>query len=494
MSTIVTRAGKGSPLTHTEVDNNFTNLNTDKYQSGDNVSVGTLSATGVATFSAGTVSAPAITTSGDTNTGIFFPAADTIAFAEGGAEAMRITSAGNLCVGSADAGNAGAINVSVGLAGTTVGGLQLWSTTNSTHYVNFGDGTSGTDTYRGYVGYAHGSDSLLFGTSTSERMRIDSSGNVQIAGGSTNTTYTSGGQLAIKRSNSNPYLSFHADNGTSQAYIQSNTASAFEIYSVINQPMAFGTNNTERMRITSGGLVGIGSTSPVTDRALTLNSTSNYFGIALQTSGTTRGQLIQESTGNIYLDAGSDGGSGALILRTTGNERMRITSGGDVYVGTTSALSNIAKIQINGGAGSTITSQTTGTGATDHVNFRNDNGKIGTITTNGSATAYNTSSDYRLKENIAPMTGALNKITQLKPCTYTWKSDGSAGEGFIAHELQAVVPDAVVGEKDAVDEEGKPIYQGVDTSFLVATLTAAIQELNAKVEAQAAEIALLKSK
>jgi hypothetical protein len=71
--------------------------------------------------------------------------------------------------------------------------------------------------------------------------------------------------------------------------------------------------------------------------------------------------------------------------------------------------------------------------------------------------------------------------------------DGSDGQGFIAHELQAVVPDCVTGEKDAVDEEGKPVYQGIDTSFLVATLTAAIQELKATVDAQAARIAALEN-
>jgi len=86
------------------------------------------------------------------------------------------------------------------------------------------------------------------------------------------------------------------------------------------------------------------------------------------------------------------------------------------------------------------------------------------------------------------MVGALDKVLQLKPCTYTWKETNANGQGFIAHELQAVVPDCVTGEKDAVDAEGKPVYQGIDTSFLVATLTAAIQELNAKVEAQAATI------
>jgi len=107
------------------------------------------------------------------------------------------------------------------------------------------------------------------------------------------------------------------------------------------------------------------------------------------------------------------------------------------------------------------------------IYFGYNAGIIGSITQNGTtATAYNTSSDYRLKENIAPMTGALGLVQQLKPVTYNWKVDGSAGQGFIAHELAEVVPDCVTGEKDAVDAEGNPVHQGIDTSFLVATLTA----------------------
>ena len=86
------------------------------------------------------------------------------------------------------------------------------------------------------------------------------------------------------------------------------------------------------------------------------------------------------------------------------------------------------------------------------------------------------------------MTGALAKVAQLKPVTYKWKLDGSDGQGFIAHELQAVVPDCVAGEKDAVDFDGKPIYQGIDTSFLVATLTAALQETKALIDTQAETI------
>jgi hypothetical protein len=127
----------------------------------------------------------------------------------------------------------------------------------------------------------------------------------------------------------------------------------------------------------------------------------------------------------------------------------------------------------------------------DLASFAYGTSVVGTISTNGTGTTYGTSSDYRLKENVQPMTGALAKVAALKPVTYKWKSDGSDGEGFIAHELQAVVPDCVTGEKDAVDADGKPVYQGIDTSFLVATLTAAIQELKGIVDSQAARIAAL---
>jgi hypothetical protein len=125
-------------------------------------------------------------------------------------------------------------------------------------------------------------------------------------------------------------------------------------------------------------------------------------------------------------------------------------------------------------------------------------GKI-EVASSGTAINYATSSDYRLKEKISPMTGALEKLSMLKPVTYTWKRTGTQGQGFIAHELQEVFPDAVTGEKDGTvvekiyekDPDGKtfihkevvvPNYQGVDTSHLVATLVAAVQELNAKID------------
>jgi hypothetical protein len=132
--------------------------------------------------------------------------------------------------------------------------------------------------------------------------------------------------------------------------------------------------------------------------------------------------------------------------------------------------------------------------STDLVSFFSGNPTtntaVGSITTNGSATAYNTSSDYRLKENIVPLANAVTRVKQLAPKNFTWKNNPSLGtvEGFIAHELQAVVPEAVFGVKDAVDQDGKPKYQGVDTSVLVALLTAALKEALTRIEALEAKV------
>ena len=117
------------------------------------------------------------------------------------------------------------------------------------------------------------------------------------------------------------------------------------------------------------------------------------------------------------------------------------------------------------------------------VNIDYAGATVGNISTNGSNCTFNSTSDYRLKEDIAPMIGALAKVQALKPVTYKWKETQQAGEGFIAHELAEVCPEAVTGKKDEVDENGKAKYQSIDQSFLIATLTAAIQELNAKVTA-----------
>jgi hypothetical protein len=119
-----------------------------------------------------------------------------------------------------------------------------------------------------------------------------------------------------------------------------------------------------------------------------------------------------------------------------------------------------------------------------HIAFSNGNGVVGSISTNASATAYNTSSDYRLKQDAEPIGDALTRLQELNPIRFAWKSDPSYKvDGFLAHEAQQVVPECVTGEKDGLDENGQPTYQGIDQSKLVPLLVAAVQELAAEVAA-----------
>ena len=108
----------------------------------------------------------------------------------------------------------------------------------------------------------------------------------------------------------------------------------------------------------------------------------------------------------------------------------------------------------------------------------------GSITTNGSTTAYNTSSDYRLKENISDLTGATARLKQLAPKRFNFLTTPSETvDGFLAHEVSSVVPEAIHGTKDEVDGNGDPVYQSIDQSKLVPLLVATIQELEARIAA-----------
>jgi hypothetical protein len=123
------------------------------------------------------------------------------------------------------------------------------------------------------------------------------------------------------------------------------------------------------------------------------------------------------------------------------------------------------------------------TGLGSAVLFRNSGtAVVGSITTTASATAYNTSSDVRLKYAMAPLAGALDVLRALRPVSHRWQADGSPGVGFLAHELQQVIPDAVTGEPDAINDDGSIRPQQVDHSKLVVWLTAGLQELLAQVE------------
>jgi hypothetical protein len=285
------------------------------------------------------------------------------------------------------------------------------------------------------------------------------------------------------------------------------------------------TNGAERLRITSAGSVGIGTSSPSArlniqggfSQQLVLQDNANNNankGATFNGAHYTNAEepvLVAASfstnTENIcYYGGGWISANTATSLQfytaannttTSGSERMRIDASGNLLVGTTSILSGgKTNVLFNGQTQIGMSLQTTfGSVGSDFIRFLNSSGtNIGEIEQNGANTvAYLTSSDYRLKEDVQPMVGSVDRLMALKPVNFAWKADGSRVDGFIAHEAQEVVPECVSGSKDAVDDEGNPVYQGIDQSKIVPLLVAALQEALTKIEALEARVAALET-
>ena len=187
-----------------------------------------------------------------------------------------------------------------------------------------------------------------------------------------------------------------------------------------------------------------------------------------------------------------------VAVETAGSERMRITDNGDVLFGTTGIPNGTS---IYGAAfedavnnRQVLKTASSVTTANSMIAFYNPNGLVGTISISGSATTYNTSSDYRLKENVVAVTDGITRLQQLKPSRFNFIADpDTTVDGFIAHEAQAVVPECVTGEKNEVDDEGNPVYQGIDQSKLVPLLTAALQEAIGEIELLKTRVAALEA-
>ena len=283
----------------------------------------------------------------------------------------------------------------------------------------------------------------------------------------------------------NPIVSMaQGATGYVQSYIVNNTNGTSSSADIVAYP----SNGTD-----SHGWVDMGITSlSYADTTYTVTGPNESYLFASAPSGSS-------TTGNLVIATDNTGTANSIQFYTNGftqaksAARMTIDSSGNVLVGGTSITGSGRVKVVSGAPGAGGVSLSTWDSANYYpMQFVYGASQVGTISATSTATAYNTSSDYRLKENVQPIQGALAKVAQLKPCTYKWKVDGSDGEGFIAHELAEVVPHCVTGEKDAVNEDGTPNYQGIDTSFLVATLTAAIQEQQAIIEQLRADVAQLK--
>jgi hypothetical protein len=259
-------------------------------------------------------------------------------------------------------------------------------------------------------------------------------------------------------------------------------------------------NGSEKMRINSAGSVGIGKTSP----AFILDVASADDGLARFTS----------TDANAYITIGDVNSTSAhnkigvtthdMWFNTNGSERMRIEASGDTRFGCTSAQLTAGEVFSfnNGQRGNTLALNTVGGASFYSIDMWNNAGgtcnqilfrsggsatTVGSITSTGNnATQYNTSSDYRLKENVAPIQNGLTRLQQLNPVQFDWKNSGETSEGFIAHEVQEIFSDAVTGEKDAEE------MQGMDYGRITPLLVKAIQEQQIQIEALQSEINLLK--
>jgi hypothetical protein len=456
----------------------------------------------------GTAAAPSIFfKDSGTDTGLFSPGADQVAVATNGTGRLFVDSSGRVGVGTSTTtfgGNAFRFAVlgtktyseliprdGLAIADNTataqgVGGSITFHGIydGSTNYTAFGgiEGQKENGTSGNYAG-ALVLKSRAHSGNLNEAMRIDSSARLLV------------GTSSAARSN--VYQS--ALNITPQNQIESNKGDYSGGLSLINcsaggysAVLTFGQSFTNTLG--GNGLTTNGQ--PLGIINFTGNDGTN-FRTAARISGETDAVTGSgDMPGRIVLATTADGASSPT-------ERMRITSGGNLlFAKTTTGLGNDGlELQATGSGGAiTITNSGNGTnnlvlnsrygaGTQYPISFRFSAAEVGYVSVTSTATAYNTSSDYRLKENVVPLTGAADRVNQLQVHRFNFIADPTKTvDGFLAHEVQSIVPEAITGEKDAVDDEGNPKYQGIDQSKLVPLLTAALQEAITKIESLEARL------
>ena len=507
----------------------------------------------------GTAASPKFTLSGSTTTGLYTPASNSLAVTTAGVRRATFKDNGDIeayedtgttakffwdasteRLGIGNSAPTTALDVTGTVTADNIsvdsGRFLTAQGAQTTGYGFNGDGDSAM--------YQQISNQLQFSTANTERLRIASSGDISFYEdtGTTAKLFWDASAESLGIGTSSPGVALDVNGGsttqlrltaadsTSASIInfgdQANVAAGRIIYSHVNDSFSFKTNNVnDRMVIDSSGNVGIGTDDPITTLTLGTGTT----GLSFQSSSTTlnSGKIavvkpVEVGNGNGHLVFETyQGGSG-------GGERMRIDASGNVLVGgSISGTPSIGVVLYKDSTRGIVKAATTLSTADAVAAFYNPNGKVGQIVTSGSSTSYNTSSDYRLKENVVPLTGAIDRVKQLKPSRFNFITDADTTvDGFLAHEVADVVPEAITGTKDGMrdeeyevtpavyedvvipavlDEEGNeveaerteqqlvseavmgtrsvPDYQGIDQSKLVPLLVATIQELEARITA-----------
>ena len=341
------------------------------------------------------------------------------------------TFSGRLLVGATTEGHPDADDLTLE-ASSGYTGITLRSGTTQGGAIYFSDATSGAAEYDGQILYSQNSQSMSFATAQSTRIVIDSSGNVGL--GTSSFTATSSGRQILEINGASSALINLDVGGTRKAYHSTDGTDVFS-YNVASGSYVFGTNDSERMRIDSSGNL-----------------------LIHQSASTTPG------TGNISVGASF--------------ESLGSTVGTALHL----SRSNGPSLFLNANANTQV------------ARFHASGTEVGSISVTGSATAFNTSSDYRLKENVVSLDDGITRLKQLSPKRFNFiASPEKTVDGFIAHEAQAVVPQAVSGTHNEVDDKGNAVMQQIDQSKLVPLLTAALQEAIAKIETLEAKVAALEA-
>ena len=446
-----------------------------------------------------------------------------ILFGVGNSEQMRLTSTGLGIGTSSPAGKLHAYStdytkqIAIFAGGGTVYGQIESSDANRTNPWYFGRDNVSTGNF-------------VFSLSSSTKATLDTSGNLGL--GVTPSAWAYSGNLQIKGGSAVSFASQYGgiysnayDNGGFK-YIATAPANAigFNNGQIEFKVAASGTAGnaisfTQAMTLDASGRLLLGTTSQsgtltiqdiVTDGSYSATgvfkkastNTSNYYiggRLVIQNTSATAGNFcsvaFQTANNNDYAamwgicsSHTSGTGAGSLAFGTSNNdgvavERARIDASGNLLVGATSYAGvgiSIATPDNNG-----CYSNSASTATRNHWRFANPNGVVGSIQTSASLTLYNTTSDYRLKTVVGSVVGHGERIDALQPIEYTWKADGTHTRGFLAHQFQEVYASSVSGTKDAVDEDGKPVYQAMQASTpeVIADLVAEIQSLRKRLAA-----------